>query len=728
MSDDDLTKGGGDDARPDAKVDIADALQAFEYVSEAENDNRRAYIDDLRFARLAQQWPEAIRQQREAEDRPVLTLNKMPAFIRQVVNDARQNKPAIKVHPADSAADSDTAEIYNGLIRNIEYTSNADVAYDTAIESAVTGGFGYFKVSLDYAHDDSFDLDIGIQRVANPLSIYGDPESTAADSSDWNSAFELNWISKEAFKRNYPKADASDWSGYTDVKSREDWFRENQVCLASWWKREEITRRIVKLSDGTIMGADEFADLYAELSAELDARGISVVGERDVASWKVQRHLFNGRETLSTEQWPGLYIPIIPVYGDEVNEEGKRHFRSLTRDAQDPQRMFNYWRTTATELVALAPRVPFIGPKGAFKSDAKNWATANRVSHPYLEYDIVQGGPPPQRQPMDTGAAAGALQEAMNAADDMKSIIGLYDASLGARGNETSGKAILARQREGDVSTFHFTDNMSRAIRHAGRIIIDLIPKVYNTERVVRVLGEDGVPKTVPIQQPVPVLDPNTGEPQVQESMGPMGQPVRQPVTRIYDLGIGKYDLTVTTGPSYTTKREEAASQMVQMAQAFPPLMQLAGDLLVKNLDWPGADEVADRLKKSLPPNLQENGGIPPQVQQMIEQGQKLIQQLQNENQLMKLQLANKSAEVQLKQGDLAVKGYDAETRRMDVIGGTEAGGLPGDPTKVAEIQIDANRAETERYDAVTDRMRVVHDMNKPAPLPQQNYPGAFQR
>lgn len=704
---DDLGQGeGGDPARLDAaKVDIADARKAFDYVAEAESDNRKAYIDDLRFARLARQWPEEIERQRVVENRPVLTINRMPAFIRQVVNDARQNKPAIKVHPADSKADIETADIYNGLIRNIEYTSNADVAYDTAIESAVTGGFGYFKVTLDYAHDDTFDMDLGIERVSNPLSIYGDPESSSADSSDWNSSFELTWISREAFERRYPDADASDWAGYCDIKGREDWFRENSLCLASWWRRSEGVRKILLLSNGQVVGEEEFvpqAGIYA-------AQGIQVVADRDVLTHHVERHLLNGREVLSTEKWPGLYIPIIPVYGDEVDEEGKRHFRSLTRDAQDPQRMFNYWRSTATEMVALAPRVPFIGPKGAFKDDP-NWMTANRVSHAYLEYN---GNVSPQRQPLDTGAAAGALQEAMNASDDMKSIMGLYDASLGARGNETSGKAILARQREGDVSTFHFTDNMARAIRHAGRVIIGLIPKVYNTQRVIRVLGEDGVPSNVPIQQPVPVMGPN-GQPMMQPVANPMpGMPPQQPLTRIYDLGVGKYDLTVTTGPSYTTKREEAASQMVQMAQAFPPLMQVAGDLLVKNLDWPGADEVADRIKKALPPALQENGGLPPQVQQMIEQGKQIIQQQGQRIQLLELQLANKAAEAQIKQGELQVKGYDAETRRMDVIGEHQAAGLPGDPTKAAEIQVDAERAKTERFDAVTDRMRVENDIGK---------------
>jgi hypothetical protein len=298
-------------------------------------------------------------------------------------------------------------------------------------------------------------------------------------------------------------------------------------------------------------------------------------------------------------------------------------------------------------LVALAPRVPFIGPKGAFKSDAAKWKGINTANIPYVEYD---GQIPPQRQPMDTGAAAGALQEALNAADDMKSIMGLYDASLGARSNETSGKAILARQREGDVSTFHFQDNMARAIRHTGRILIDLIPKVYNHERVIRVLGEDGTPKTVPLKQPVqePVMDQD-GKPVVDQATG---QQAMQ--ERIYDLAAGKYDLTVTTGPSFTTRREEAANQMMMLVQSFPAVAPLIGDLIAKNLDWPGSDEIAERIKAANP----AADGIPPQVQQQMQQLQEELQKLQQENQSLKLANANK-------QGELEISQFEAQTDRL---------------------------------------------------------------
>jgi hypothetical protein len=276
----------------------------------------------------------------------------------------------------------------NGLIRNIEYTSNADVAYDTATEHAVGIGFGYFQIDLDYAHDDSFDMDIRINRISNPFSVYGDPYSTAADSSDWNTAWQTEWMTHKDFEDQFGEKEAKiDWSDFcSGTEGRDLWVNESQVLVGKWWKREEVTRNICLMSNGTILDRDK----YKEHKDIFDAAGITCVKEREAKSWKVTRRIMSGAKELKKETWPGIYIPIVPVYGDEVDVKGKRHFRSLIRDAKDAQRMFNYWRTTATELVALAPRVPYIGPKGAFKTDAAKWATANSQNHQYIEYD----GPP----------------------------------------------------------------------------------------------------------------------------------------------------------------------------------------------------------------------------------------------------------------------------------------------------------------------------------------------
>jgi len=626
---------------------LAQGRTAFERCQDAESDNRQAALDDIRFSRLGEQWPRTIEQQRRNEQRPCLTINKMPAFIRQVVNDSRQNKPSIKVHPVDSNADPKTAEVINGLIRNIEYTSNADVAYDTAIEASVSGGFGYWRVGMDYAYEDTFEMDLSIERVANQFSVYGDPDSMCADSSDWNVAFVVEPMRKAEFKAKYGSkknadGDAVDTDFESDAWANAGvWIEDETVMVAEWWKREPIEKEIVKLSNGHVYSAEDLAQ-DMDLQALIEAGTLQVVGTRKTRSHKVTQIIMSGADVLEKNDWPGCYIPIIPVYGDEIVVEGKRYFQSLIHSAKDAQRMFNYWRTTSTELVALAPRVPWIGRKGTFDSDVDRWATANTTSHSFLEFDTEQ----PIRQPLDVGPAAGALQEALNASDDMKAIIGIYDASLGARSNETSGKAIMARQREGDVATFHFIDNLARAIRHTGRILIDLIPKVYSDERVIRVLGEDGSPRSVQVNsgQPQPVVG-NDGKPQVDE--------YGEAIMAMHDLTVGKYDLTVTTGPSFTTRREEAAMQMTEFVRAFPAAAPVIGDLLAQNLDWPGADEIAERLK-SINPALQ-NKGIPPEVQQMIQQGQQAIQEL--------------TQKVQALEADKSIDQFNAETNRMKVVG-----------------------------------------------------------
>ena len=609
---------------------LAEAKDAFRLAADAEAENRREALDDLRFARLGEQWPEKVRRERDLEGRPCLTINRLPAFIRQVVNDARQNKPAIAVHPVDSAADPETAEVFNGLIRHIEQSSDAEVAYDTALDFAVTCGLGYFRINTRYAPGDTFDQDLAIERVANPFSVYGDPESTAADSGDWNTAFVVDSLSRDAFEARWKGADAADWMAEEGAAG---WQGGDRVSVAEYWRRERVTRTILALSDGQVVEEG----VYAAQKAMFDALGVKPVGRpRPIGGHKVTQRIVSGAQVLETVDWAGRFIPIVPVYGEELMIDGRRRLRSLVRDAKDPQRMFNYWRTTSTELVALAPKAPFIGRKGAFETDSAKWATANVQSHAYIEYD---GPEPPMRQGF-AGVPAGALQEAMNASDDMKSIMGLYDASLGARSNETSGRAIMARQREGDTSTFHYIDNLTRGIRHAGRILLDLIPKVYGTARVVRVLGPDGAPQSVGV------------------GAGGKGVEALKAVGRIYDLGVGKYDLTVRSGPSFTSRRVEAATQMIELIRAYPAAAPLLGDLLARNLDWPGADEIAGRLAALLPPVVK---GANPQMEQAKAQMTQMGQALQ----AAKAEIAALKQDRAHKARKLEIDAFEAETNRM---------------------------------------------------------------
>lgn len=656
---------------------LDEGKEAFKLASEAEQEQRVRSLDDLRFGKLGEQWPEAVKKQRELEGRPCLTHNRMPSFMKQVVNDARQNRPAMKFHPVGSGATRECAEILDGLARNIEYTSNADVAYDTALDFSVASGIGYWLIRTDYAGDDTFDQDILIERVSNPFSIYGDPHSTAADSADWNNAFITDLLSKAEFKRRWPSAEAADF----DARDQKDmlWFQGEQVQVAEWWRRDEVPGKILLLSNNAIMQEDEFLKMRDILALDQ----ITVKGDRIIKTHRVRQFMMSGAEVLEENKWDGKYIPIVPVYGEEVNIEGKRYFQSLIHFAKDSQRQYNFWRTATTELVALAPKAPFIGAVGQFATDPK-WGTANTASHPYLEYDPVPGMPPPMRQGF-TGPPAGALQEALNASDDMKNIMGLHDASLGARSNETSGRAIMARQREGDVSTFNFIDNLSRGIRHSGRIIQNLIPQVYTGERIIRCIKEDGSNFSMPVNQPVIPAQPQASQQQMGQPQ-PQGQPMYQAappgaqedpqlkgLIKVFDLSQGKYDVTVEAGPSFTTRREEAAVSMMEFIRVFPQAAPLIGDLLAKNLDWPGADEISKRLAAMLPPQVQgqnpQLAALQQQMQQMDGMAKQAVGELQKQLAEMAQQVANKQREEEIKQ-------YDAQTKRMSEVADAAAQGL----------------------------------------------------
>jgi hypothetical protein len=665
-----------DEKEPASDDDLLkEGLAQFKLCEDAEFDNRAAALDDLKFAKLGEQWPEQIKRQREAENRVCITVNKLPAYIRQVVNDSRQNKPSITFHPVEEG-DVETAEVMNGLMRNIEYTSNADIAYDTAIDFAVSMGFGYIRVDTDYSYDDAFTQDIKIARISNPFSVYGDYESTSADGSDWKRAFVIDDMSKKSFKSKWPKAKTVSMEGNNESM---EWFGDDSMRVAEWWKKEELPAKIYRLTDGTVISKEEYED-----SKELfDVAKITIADERDTVTCKITQRIMSGAEILETNEWAGKYIPIIPVYGDEVNVEGKRHFLSLIRFAKDAQQMHNFWRTASTELVALAPKAPYIGAVGSFDTDSDKWATANTDTHAFIEYDGVDGQPPPQRQPF-AGVPAGALQEAMNASDDMKSIMGLYDASLGAKSNETSGKAIIARQREGDVSTFHFIDNMTRAIRQVGRVCGDLIPKIYSDERMVRTIGEDGTNEIVKVN----------------------AKYKKNGLVKLHDLTAGKYDLIVKSGPSYTTRRQEAADQMMQLIQSFPDAAPIIGDLVAKNLDWPGADEIAKRLKIMLPPQLQQQEGeleIPPEAQQMIQQGKQQIQQMQQAMQQMQQENQSLKAGEMSKAKDIEVKGQTEQTKAN------------------AEVAKTQQEAELTKYTILVDVAKsIVLEAMKQAPDKQQ--------
>jgi len=603
---------------PDENLNATDeeiletALARFALAEEAESDMRKAAQEDLEFL-SGKQWPLEIQQERDIDRRPCLTVNRLPQQVQQVTNDQRQNRPAIKVSPVDDAATDEIAELIQGIIRHIEYNSNAETAYDTGGESAARGGFGYWRLLTDFVDPQSFDQEIFIKRIRNPFSVFLDPYAQEPDGSDANWGFIVEDLSPEEYKARYPGtklATASDWSAIGN--NVPTWIKSDGCRVAEYFYKELTPSKIHLLATGeTVHDKDRAHRQASAQAAGLDA---SIVKSRDTKLPVVKWCTITGIEILDRTIWAGSFIPIIPCYGNELYVNGKKIVESVIRHAKDPQRMLNYWKSAATEAIALAPRAPFIGAEGQFEGHEQEWESANRKNHAYLEYKPTslngQPAPPPERQAIEPAVQA-ITQAAAGAADDIKATTGVFDAALGAQSNEVSGVAIQNRASQTQLSNFHFYDNMKRSIRHTGRCLVEIIPKVYDSARAARIVKEDGTQKVVKINQTH--TDEDTGK-QV-----------------LYDLSVGRYDVVVDTGPSYATRRQEAAASMIDFSKAVPQVAQACSDLIAKNMDWPGAQEIADRLRKLLPPQLQDdpkNKQIPPAAQAQMAQMQHLIQNL----------------------------------------------------------------------------------------------------
>lgn len=601
-------------AEDDAAI-IAECQDRMRISVAAESENRAMALEDLAFEK-GDQWDPIVQAQRTRDARPCLTINKLPTFLHQITNSQRQNVPSIKVHPV-GASDAKVAEIVQGGIRHVEYASNADVAYDTATNSAAAIGFGYFRLLTDYCREDSFDQEIRFQRIRNPFTVYMDPAHVNPDGSDQQWCILSVKMPRTEFRAGHPDADPCDFGvvrGLGDNSA--DWITAEDVRIAEYYRlfREKAT--VVLLSNGE----SGFADALLELPP-----GVHVVDKRDGMRTVVQWFKLTATEILDRAEIPCRWIPVFPVYGDEIDIDGKVYRSGLIRNAKDPARMYNFWMTSATEEVALRPKTPYIGAEGQFEGHEDEWAQANTASFPYLEYKPrALGGqlaPPPTRQPM-TDLPVGVLQMAMHANDDIKATTGIFDASLGARSNETSGVAIQRRDRQGETANYHYIDNLNITLRHVGRCIIDMWPRVYDGQRTLQIMGADGKISAVPINTPVPPQqqkpDPKTGA--VQRVMN--------------DMSVGDYAVTVSVGPSYDTLRQEAVDGMIQTAQSWPKLMEIAGDKVVRSMDWPMADEIADRIEKTIPPELRQDADdpqagpppIPPEVQQQLQQYEHALQ------------------------------------------------------------------------------------------------------
>jgi hypothetical protein len=617
---------------------VKTAHKRYQLANDYEATQKKIRTEDLKFVRLGEQWPEAVKRDRErpGAERPMLTINRLLQFRNQIVNEIRQNCPSIKARPGDDKADIKTADIYNGLLRSIQEASNAQVAYETAAECQIDTGLGYFRIITDYCDSESFDQEIKFQRIVDVNSVTVDPSATEPDGSDIQWAFVEEEMLIDDFKRLYPKADVKGWES-----DKSGWINKDTVRIADYLYLESKEKKLCLMQDGSVLYKDEIPEEYLPL----------IVRERDseVKTCKIAK--IGGDQILEESELPCPFVPIFPVIGSETFVDGKRILSGLTRPAMDSQRLYNYMESANVELVGLAPKAPYIVAAGQLDGHTNQWEVANRVNFPYLVYNPVSDLgtllPKPSREPPPPQNMA--YEAAMNrASEDIKSTMGIYDASLGNREGDQSGRAINSQMKQASVGNYHFSANLARTIKHAGRVIIALIPKIYDTARAIRILGEDGTPKIVKI-------DPNAP------------QSINEGEETIYNLNIGKYDVISDIGPTFATRRQEAAEAQMQMCQADPTLMQIAGDIIVGNMDWPGADDIAKRKKAMLPPQIlaviQEDEGekkIDPQVEMQMNQ---MADQVEHLSQA--LQEAMKAAEG--KEEELEIKRFEAQTKRLEL-------------------------------------------------------------
>lgn len=553
----------------------------------ADLENREEALDDLRFcAGGRNQWDITVLQQREADGRPIITVDRMGQFVHQVSGEARKNRPSIKVRGVDDQADPDTADILEGIVRHIEDQSEAtSTAYIPGIENAARCGIGAWRITTKWADDDTFGQDIFIEGIPNALAVLWDPYAKRVDRSDANWCFVIEDIPEEEYEEKYPDHAVSDFApGITAIFWRD--IASKTVRVAEYWCKEPYKKTIGQTKDGKTI---DLTDIPAP-----SVKFLGIVKQREVESHKVVSYMVSGAGLLTKAQpWAGKYIPIVAVIGEEINVGEHRVRFGIVRKAKDPQRLYNLWRSLQAETIALQPKSPFIATTKQIEKNKEVWLQANRRNFPYLPYDPDGTAPPPQRQPPPQASRA-MMEEAMLSVEEMKATTGVYDASLGNRSNETSGIAIENRDKQSETSNAHFPDNLALSIRHTGRILVDLIPEIWDTEKVVRLLNEDGTQKWEHINKLIQTPD------------GP---------EYLHDLSLGKYDVTIKTGPGYATRRQESADFYLQFMQSMPDSAHFVADLLAKNLDAPGADELAKRyrimLNKTNPEFFPEGTGEP---------------------------------------------------------------------------------------------------------------------
>lgn len=653
---------------PDERI-VKEAMRRFEICSTYENDARLRFIEDIKFCNADSdnlyQWDSTTRNARgygTIDERPCLTINKTRQHCLNIINDAKQNKPSVKVKPVGNGATYDAAQVYEGICRHIEYISNAQAAYDTATTFQVQGGIGWVRLTTDYPdyNDQSFDQEIFIRRVKDPLTVFLDPDIKEADGSDARFGFVFDDMSRRVFKDKYP--DHADLATKSPLDVTGDWLREDQVRVAEYYRVVETKGSLVAYKD-PFTGENKIGR-RADLDKDLYKHAIDdpQTKERDIVDRKVEWYLIAGDTIIERSIWAGRYIPLFRVIGEETIIDGQMDRKGHTRAMKDPQRLANYWYSAATEHVALQSKTPYIGPMAAFENLETYWDSANTVNHAWLPYNSYDDKgrlqPPPKRQ--DPPVMAQAYIEGLKiASQEIKEVSGQFEADLGMEGNEKSGVAIQQRQRQGDNATYHYIDNLALMIRFLGKALIDLIPKIYDTQRVIKIMAEDGVEHEVTI------------DPKAQEAFVKKQAETKDTVESIFNPMVGRYDVEADVGPAYATRRQEAFMALSQIMKESPDLMKVAGDLLFKAADFPMAEQVAERIKHTIPEQVKSGEGPSPelqQAQQHIEQMSGLLAQSAQALADEKRKGTDQSKKLELEAKQKAIDEFRATTDRLALL------------------------------------------------------------
>jgi hypothetical protein len=657
--------------KDEGKQSIVDiARKRYQRARDAYDTLRQQAIADTRFvmgdSENNWQWPEDVYTSRaEVQKKPCLTINLTAQHCNQIINSIRQNRPSGRVLPVDNLADPDTAEILGGLCRSIQSYSNADTAHDIAAEHAIYGGEGYWRVLNEYETETSFDQVITIKPLVNPQLVYIDPDAIEPDRSDAKWGFIFEDLSPEECKLEFPDLDPSSWAQDGD----RGWVQKDMIRIAEYFYCDFVPDTLLLLGDGTTAlksKLPEGAKIAGKFLTLLDGQVFAIVNQRETKTkqWYWCKLVGGETEPVDKKEWPGSYLPIITVVGKELNVNGEIVRKGIVRDLKDPARMVNYSYSASVETLALQNKVPYLASSESIENFEDIWGAANLENRAYLPWNAYDEEgrqlPKPERQAPAVMPSA-QVQMLQLSTEEMRAASGQQNANFGIKSEAASGVGIQRLKAQGEIATFHFPDNLARALTYEMRVLVDLIPKIYDTKRIVRILGLDG-------KESKAVLDPEMQQPYGEAQGDEAGE-----IQKIFNPLMGRYDVAISTGPSYQTQRQEAADTLTELTNRNPQIMQVAGDIVMRSYDFPMAEEMAKRLEKTLPPNLLDKKEgeqeLPPQVQQQMQEMQQQVEQLGQALEAAAKHADELEAESNSKQAELGIKAFDAETNRLKVLG-----------------------------------------------------------